>query len=175
MAASGGKSIAYKYETAYEIYIFFRKKLQNGEINPGDIFSFPYTYREARNNLPVFEVVRSLLATKSLGIVEANEPLGTGALQWIIDPGGIGDPMPDFDRLTEAWKEMAEMFYEAIELFSDKIIKPKINQRYAFQEKYTYAFQEYSSDAESMLSTIFSNYNDAGNNLSNTGSYFIVS
>lgn len=168
------KSIVFKYEEAIEIYDYFYNKLANNQIAATQIYSFPRTHLIATSTLPILGIIQSLLATKSLGIVEQSEVQGSGAIQWVV-VGSTNDPEPNFNLKTESYREIVELFYECIKIFSNKIIKPKVGQRYAFQGKYFYAFSELGADPHDIITALFIQYSDAGNTIGVSGESYLIS
>lgn len=159
--ASSSPSILYrKYKDACDVYEYFQKKLFNNQLTVGDVYSYLDQY-EGVVNLPVLDVIGSLLATKGLGVIQQPEPIYGAQNQWIV-VSSVNAPYPDYELHYLAWKDMVNLYLECVKIFSSKIFPPYNGQRIAFQDKYHYGFNANYSECDAIIVQLSQHYSDTG-------------
>ena len=166
-----------RYKGAVAIYDILKTKLDKNEIKVGQAFSFPIEYWFSMGDTNITNIAKALLASRSFGFEQQGEPGGSGALQWIIN-NSPADPFgADYNQLTRemaSYRDFVALYDYCLKIFSDKVIRPKVGQRYAFQDIYFYAFDQGlpCADVISVLSTRFNNTTDSFLECTNQGSYY---
>lgn len=159
-----------KYKGAVEIYDILKTKLDNNQLREGQVYSFPVEYYTSIGSTNIFNITQGLLASKGLGItVDSNK--------WTINASPTDPFSGDYTQLineTNAYNDFVELYDYCYKIFSDKVIRPKLGQRYAFQDVYAAAFDG-GLPCNDVITTLSSNFRNSGDNFTsctNQGAYY---
>ena len=163
-----------RYVEALKIYEEIVYKLNNNKIASGQILSYPTTYSYAVSDTLIFDIIQSVLATKSFGVTQQTEPVNGAVLQWVITNSPNAPLASNYNNTIQSYYDFVALYDECIEIFSNKVIRPKLGQKYAFQNKYYYAFNAGlpCDDVISILSQRYNNTTDNFTQCQNQGDYY---
>lgn len=163
------------YEThkeAVAMYEDIKSKLDAGKLVSGQVLNYYTEYQKAILDYNVIvDIIKDLLATASLGFEQQAEPVNNAVQQFVITNNPSAPFGGDHISKIQASYDLVALYEECIKVFSNKITPVKSGQKFAFQNKYQYAFDQ-GLPCDDIITTIASNYNDQGLTCSNQGNFY---
>jgi hypothetical protein len=164
----------YQYhKDAVKMYEDIKTRMEEGTLNPGDVLFYYTEYLQSIQNTQIIDILKDLLSTASLGITQQPEPVSNAIDRYVIDQNPSAPFGGDNTSRIQASYDLVDLYEECVELFSNKIIKVKVDQRYAFQSKYFYAFNQ-GLDCDFIITSLCNRYSDNNLQCANQGDYYLI-
>ena len=159
------------HKEAVAMYEDIKEKLNTKTLKSGDVLFYYTEYQKAIQDTSIFDIIQDLIATASLGITQESEPVNNATTRYVVNENPTAPFSGDHIRRIQASYDLVALYEECVKLFSNKITPVKLNQKFAFQTKYSYAFDS-GLDCNFIITKLSQEYNDNGLTCQNQGDFY---
>lgn len=169
--AAAPREIVEPYAQAIKIYNDFKKRIDANTVKLGDTYPYYPEYYYAFESTNILGMLKELCAQRELGCNLTNI---SGSYYLLIDTDVATPYNGDYQRYLLSYQDIVNLYYECIKIFSNKILPPKQNSKYAFKDKYYFGFLDLYSACNEMITEFAAHYLDSGLACNDTGPFYII-